>query len=61
MKKMKIDVITNEIRNDNTISAEIVIYSKGENGGIIRETITIDYFGDDDYQWSTSVKPLLRK
>lgn len=57
---MRIDVIAEEIKNDNVISADIVIYSKGENGEIIRRTITIDYF-DDDYQWSSTLKPLLRK
>lgn len=43
------------------IQQELVTYSRDENGNVRRETVTRDFFGNSDYQDSTSVTILKAK
>ena len=57
---MDINKITQMLQEEGNIAAEIVVYSKTDNG-VVRKTTTIQYYQDNDYQWSTSTWPIVAK
>jgi hypothetical protein len=57
---MDMNKITQMLQEEGNIAAEIVVYSKTDNG-VVRKTTTIQYYQDNDYQWSTSTWPIVAK
>jgi hypothetical protein len=55
---MDIDKLAYLLKSDDIQCAEIVTYHSTDNS-LIRKTTTIDYFRDDDYQWSITSKPIV--
>lgn len=55
---MNYDEIAELLRGEGILYTEITRYKAGVNGNIVRETIHIDYFDDNDYQWTSSIKPI---
>lgn len=56
---MNMDKISEILQDPNVVMAEIVIFKSNSNGDVVRETVTIDYYSDGDYQWSKTTKPIL--
>jgi hypothetical protein len=57
---MDYDRLTQLLESDDIQCAEIVTYHSTEKG-LTRKTTTIDYFGNNDYQWSSTSKPIAIK
>ena len=58
---MDYNSLTKLLNSEDVTHAEITTYHVKEDGSIIRKTVSIDYFKDGDYQWSTNTRPLNKK
>ena len=50
----KLALMFNEKPDDEVVLVEVHVLKKDAEGRVHRQSITIDYDGEDDYQWSTS-------
>lgn len=55
---MDMDKLAHMLQNPDNVLAEVTVYTH-KNGNLVRETITIDYSADGDYQWSRTTRPIV--
>jgi hypothetical protein len=59
MENVKVDLdklalMFNEKPDDEVVLVEVHVLKRDAEGRVHRQSITIDYDSEDDYQWSTS-------
>ena len=57
---MRLEDFAEDFDDEDVTYVEIVIY-RNKNGKMVREVFAVDYYGDEDFQWSRSTKPLQQK
>ena len=55
---MNLEGFASEFNEEDVALVELVVYRRGKDGTLIRETYAIDYFEDEDFQWSRTTKPI---